>query len=69
MESRKYLTPEEYKWISFLKATIDSAWDELNDFEKKFIEDIIERFNKYSMKTIITKKQWDILTRISEKIT
>ncbi len=62
------LTQKEFDWIKRLEQAVDEYWDELTDFEKKFMEDILERFRCWGAKINITNKQWDLLTRISEKI-
>ncbi|MBI4621063.1 MAG: hypothetical protein HY739_13030 [Desulfobacterales bacterium] len=62
------MTQKEYNWLKRLESEIDQHWDELTKWEKGFMEDIIERFNVYGEKTIISKGQWDIITRVSEKL-
>lgn len=62
------MTQEEYEWMNRLQAATDLHWNELTDWEKNFMEDILERFRRWGMKTKITQKQWEIITRISEKI-
>ena len=64
----KPLTQEEKAWLIRLESSVDKYWDELTDFEKKFLETLLERFRQYGMKTIVSPKQWEIITRISEKI-
>lgn len=62
------LDDKQYKWIERLKASVDKHWDELTAVEQKFMEDLIERFDRYGDRTKISPKQWDVITRISEKI-
>jgi hypothetical protein len=62
------MTQKEYDWITRLKAATDVHWNELTSWEKKFMEDLLERFRQYGIRTKISKGQWDIITRISEKI-
>jgi hypothetical protein len=62
------LTQEEYDWMSRIEKEIDKAWDDLTPWEKKFIEDMLEKFGRYGMRTTISPKQWEVITRISEKI-
>jgi hypothetical protein len=52
------------KWC----ASIDEDWDKLSDWEKKFSEDMVERFGKWKERTMISKKQWEIINRIGEKV-
>jgi len=68
MKPRKTLNQQEYDWLMRIEANIDSAWNDLNDWEKIFMEGILENFKKYGMKTFFSKGQWNVLTRISEKI-
>jgi len=62
------MTREEYDWMDRLQAACDIHWKELTDWEKKFMEDILERFRQWGIKTKISPKQWEVITRISEKI-
>jgi len=62
------MTQEEHEWLNRLQTAADIHWNELNDWEKKFMEDLLERFRRWGMKTKISPKQWEVITRISEKI-
>lgn len=62
------LTQKEFDWMKRLERALDEQWDELTDWEKQFVEDILERFRRWGESIKISKKQWDILTRISEKV-
>ena len=62
------LTDNELSWLSRIEKGVDSAWNDLTAWEQKFIEDILEKFRHYGVKTQISAKQWEIITRISEKI-
>jgi len=62
------MTQKEYDWMVRLQAAADVYWDELTDWEKRFMEDVLERFRQWGIKTKISLKQWEIITRISEKI-
>lgn len=62
------LTQKEFDWMQRLEREIDKAWDDLNDWEKKFMENRLEAFRQYGMRTRISKAQWRIIARISEKI-
>ena len=62
------LTQKEMAWLSRIEQSIDTAWDDLTAWEKRFMEDILERFRRWGVKTQISKKQWESITRISEKI-
>jgi hypothetical protein len=62
------LTQKEFDWIKRIEAEVDKVWDDLNDWEKRFMENILEMFRRYGMKTKLSKGQWRVLDRISEKI-
>jgi hypothetical protein len=64
----KSLSDSEYTWLTKLRQGADKYWDELTPFEKKFTEEILERFRIYDRQTIVSEKQWLVITRISEKI-
>jgi len=62
------LTDKEMAWLSRLGQGIDAAWNDLTPWERRFMEDLLERFRKWGIKTQITKSQWDRIGEISEKI-
>ncbi len=62
------MTEKEYKYMQKIEAEVDAAWDDLTDWEHKFIEDILSRFEMYGQRTLISKRQWGIIERIGEKI-
>lgn len=62
------LDQKECDWMKRIEKEVDKVWDDLTLWEQKFIEDTLERFKRYGDKTMISLKQWEIITRISEKI-
>ena len=62
------LTPEETAWLDRIKKHVDLEWKDLNSFQQKFIEDLLERYDRYGKKTFISPKQWEVITEISEKV-
>ena len=64
----KELTPEETAWLDRIKKHIDLNWDDLKPFHQKFAEDLLERYAQYGKRTMISAKQWEVITEISEKI-
>ena len=64
------MTQKEYDWITRLKAATDVHWNELTDWEKKKIMEGISWSVSppAGIRTKISKGQWDVITRISEKI-
>jgi hypothetical protein len=62
------LTQKEFDWMIRIEAAIDNCWDDLKDWEKIFMEGILEDFRRYGMKIRLSKGQWRVLDKISEKI-
>jgi len=62
------LKQDEYDWMKRLEAAVDKGWDELSEWEQRFLENRLEAFRQYGMRTRISKAQWNIIGRISEKI-
>ncbi len=62
------LTQKEFEWLTKLGPAVDRHWDELTGFEQKFAEDLLERFRRWGVKTIVSQKQWEIIAGISEKV-
>jgi len=62
------LTQKEFDWMKRLEAATDECWDELTAWDQRFMENRLEAFRQYGMKTRISKAQWNIIDRISEKI-
>ena len=67
MSSRK-IAQDEIELLDVIKKYVDERWDQLNSWEKKFVEDIIARYDQYKANMFISTKQVDILLQISEKI-
>ncbi len=64
----KGLTQKEFDWMTRIESEVDKAWDDLNDWERIFMEGILETFRKYGMASRFSKGQWRVLDKISEKI-
>ena len=62
------LTQKEFDWMKRLEQEIDRVWEDLSEWERRFMENRIEAFRQYGIKTRISKAQWNIIARISEKI-
>ena len=62
------LTEKEFDWMKRIEREIDKARDNLKDWEKIFMEGVLEDFRRYGMKTRLSKGQWRVLDKISEKI-
>lgn len=62
------MTEEEFAWMQKLAPAVDMHWNEITDWEKHFAEDILERCRIYGRRTNVSPKQWEIITRISEKV-
>lgn len=63
----KEITKKEFEWLTRLEKEIDKCWDELTEWEQRFMESILERFRRWGAKMKISPKEWDIITRISDK--
>jgi len=64
----KLLTDKECAWLERIQREIDDPCDYLTAWELRFIEDLLERFRQYGDRMQISKKQWGIITGISDKI-
>lgn len=62
------LTPDEEEWFAKLTPELDKNWHILSKWEKSFIEDIISKHATYGMYLNLSKKQWEIIAQISEKV-
>jgi Zn-dependent oligopeptidase len=62
------LTQKEFDWMKRIEKEIDKVWTDLNPWEQRFMENRIEDFRKYGMKLRMSKAQWNVIDRISEKI-
>ncbi len=62
------LTDKECAWLERIDKEVDRAWPDLTPWEHKFFDDLMERFKRFGDRTSISPKQWEIITRISEKI-
>jgi hypothetical protein len=62
------LSDKECAWMERIEKETDKVWDDLTPWEQRFIEDMLEKFRRYGDQIRISPKQWEILTRISEKI-
>jgi hypothetical protein len=64
----RVLTQNEFDWLTRIEKNVDAAWDKLTEREQRFIENLLERFRQYGMKTWISSEQWKIIAWISEKV-
>ncbi|MDP3284738.1 MAG: hypothetical protein Q8M56_09965 [Desulfobacterales bacterium] len=62
------MTQAQFKQLQAIEKAVDKEWDNLSNWEQKFIEDILERFKLYGQQTLISPKQGDHVERIWEKI-
>lgn len=62
------LKDSEVAWLDGLAKEVDASWDELNGWEHRFVEDILERFRQYRELSLLTVPQWESLDRVAEKI-
>jgi hypothetical protein len=62
------LSDKEHAWLMRMRPAADKYWEDLTAFEKKFIEDLLARFEIYDRRIMISNKQWAIIHNVSEKI-
>ena len=62
------LTDHECAWLERLEREIGVDGADLTPWEQGFMEDLLKRFHRYGDRTQISKKMWEIITRISEKV-
>lgn len=62
------LTQKEFEWLTKLGPAVDQHLDELTGFEQTFAEAVLERFRRYGIRTLVSKRQWEIIAGISEKV-
>jgi hypothetical protein len=58
----KNLDEKKYKEFEILLKSINS--DSLNDWEKQFLKDQKERYEKYKEKILVSEKQMNILRKL-----
>jgi len=51
------MTQKEFDWLQRLEQNVDAQWDELTVWEQRFIEDLLERFRRWGMKTKISPNE------------
>lgn len=62
------LNPDVIELLESIKSSVDSGWDNLTNWEKKFIEDYLDKYEQYGKGTFISARQLDILLSIGEKV-
>lgn len=62
------MNEKEFDWLVKLENNVDAHWDELSKWEKKFIENLLERFRRWGVKTLINAQEWRFIAELSEKI-
>jgi hypothetical protein len=62
------LTDEQCARLERLEKSFSSSRDGLTPWEEEFLGDVLLSFRQFGDRTIISPKQWSIITRILEKI-
>jgi len=62
------LKPDEIKFLNQLEENIDNGWKKLNPWEKTFAEDVLEKYRIQGKMFYVSKKMWEKLIMITEKI-
>lgn len=62
------LTIDEQEALQFLLDSLDVDDSRLSDWERGFLEDQKERYEKHGSAIFLSGKQWAVLNRINEKL-
>lgn len=63
------LTLEQDEKLGFMLSTIGESRKDLTEWEKKFFDDMVQRYDEYGAKVFCSSKQWAQLDRIYSKVT
>lgn len=63
------LTQEEESELQLCLDEIHANEDRLTEWEKGFISDMSDRFEKYEQTLFVSPKQWKIIRRVYDKVT
>jgi hypothetical protein len=64
----RYLDHRETDLLDLLRDEIDERGEDLTDWEHDFVEDLLERYEKYAEMIMLSPKQWGVINRILEKM-
>jgi hypothetical protein len=67
-ETRTVLTDDQCAFLERMERAFSLTRNDMTPWEEKFLGDVLLRFRKYGDRTLVSRTQWEILTRISEKI-
>lgn len=62
------LTTEQVAFLERLKECVEEGEYAFKPFHEEFADSMVERFSQYGANTIISSRQWEILTEIGELI-
>jgi len=62
------LSVQEYDWLQRFRTAVDRHWVGLTEFEKRFCGDLLARFEQFGIRTFVSRKQWEIVAEIGEKV-
>ena len=65
--SRK-LNADEIELLDSIQTNFDVGFDRLTDWEQRFTEDILERYDTYGINMFVSPKQVELLMKIGEKL-
>lgn len=63
------LTEDQEEKFNVIVAESQDELKKLNDWERGFLKDQIERYEKYGAGLSLSPKQWNVLNKIHEKVT
>lgn len=58
------LTPEQLEDLNDLLTGIDGEKDKMSQWEASFIQDQVDRLEKYGQSMFLSPKQWAVIRRI-----
>jgi hypothetical protein len=62
------LTTRDIQWLDKFRGAADEAWSSLTTWEKRFCEDVLEKYRVHKELLTLSKKQWEVISNISEKL-
>lgn len=62
------MTPQQYDYLLRLKIAVNENHQSLNNFEQNFTESFFEKLDTYGIKTFVSDKQWNVLSKLADKL-
>lgn len=55
--------------LKHVLETLTERRDEMNDFERGFVADQVDRYEKYKANIFMSEKQWNVLNKAYKAVT